>query len=80
MPLSADTTKPDDGRQALAARVAELAQANGMKVSKTADLATLLQAIRVSDPIPIAAFGVIAEVLFAILSADRQPEHGESTP
>lgn len=80
MPLSADTPKPDDGRPALAARVAELAQAHGMKVSKTADLATLLEAIRVSDPIPIAAFGVIAEVLFAILNADRQPEHGESTP
>ena len=78
MSLPADTTKPDDGREAIAARIAELAQAHGTKVAKTADLATLLASLRISDPIPIAAFGVIAEVLFTILSAERPQQHGEA--
>ena len=80
MPLAADTTKPDDGRDAIAARVVALAAAHGIRLSHTADLATLLDSLGVTDPIPVAAFGVIAEVLFAILSADHPPQPEEAAP
>ena len=74
LPSPADTTNSDAGRQAVAVRIAELAQAHGMKLSNTADLASLLNAIQVSDPIPIAAFAVVADVLFAILNANQHPQ------
>lgn len=81
LPLPPDTTISDAGRQAVAARIAELAQAHGIKLSNTADLASLLSAIQVSDPIPIAAFAVVAEVLFAILNANQhQQERGATVP
>ena len=71
----------DAGRQAVAVRIAELAQAHGMKLSNAADLASLLNAIHVSDPIPIPAFAVVADVLFAILNANQHPqEHEEAAP
>lgn len=80
MPSTADAAKPDDGREAIAARIAELALAHGMKVAKTPDLPALLASLRVSDPIPIAALGVIAEVLFAILSAEPPQQTEEAAP
>src|SRR5579862_5172463 len=66
------------GRQAIAARIAELAQAHDMKLSNTADLASLLDAIQVNDPIPIEAFAVVAEVLFAVLNGNQQPHNREA--
>ena len=81
MPSPANTTISDDGRQAMAARIAELAQAHGMKLSSTTDLASLLSAIQVSDPIPIPVFAVIADILFAIINANQhQQELGETAP
>lgn len=79
MPSDATTTAAVP--QIVAARIAELAQKHGMKVSSSEDVATLLAAIKVGDPIPIAAFGVVADVLFAILNADLpQQERREARP
>jgi len=65
----------------MAARIAELAQKHGIKVSPSADVATLLAAIKVGDPIPIAAFAVVADVLFSILNANpAQQERREARP
>ena len=81
LPSPLDTTTSDASRKAVASRLAELAQAHGMNVSPSADLATLLKAIEVSDPIPIAAFGVVAEILFAILNANQhQQNQGDIAP
>ena len=49
-----------------------------MKLSNTADLASLLDAIQVNDPIPIEAFAVVAEVLFAVLNGNQQPHNREA--
>jgi type III secretion system FlhB-like substrate exporter len=73
------TISSDVARQAIASRIVELAQAHGMALNKNADLAALLTALQINDPIPIAAFAVVADVLFAILNtsqfhhADREP-------
>jgi len=81
LPLPAAMTISVAGRRAVAARIAELAQAHGMKLSNTDDLASLLGAIQVNDAIPIAAFAVVAEVLFAVLNANQhQQDHGGTVP
>ncbi len=81
LPLPSEPTTPDASRQAIAARIHELAQAHGMTLAKDADLANLLHAIHVSDPIPIAAFAVVADILFAILNANqRYPDEEETMP
>lgn len=72
MTPSSDTPLPSaDGRAEVAARIRELAHAHGMAVRQDVDLAALLAAIQVSDPIPIAAFAVVADVLFSILTANQ---------
>ena len=79
--MPSDATTSAAVSQVVAARIAELAQNHGMKVSSSADVATLLAAIKVGDPIPIAAFAVVADVLFAILNANQhQHEHGGTGP
>jgi hypothetical protein len=40
-----------------------------MTVNKNADLSALLAALQITDPIPVAAFAVVADVLFSVLSA-----------
>jgi type III secretion system FlhB-like substrate exporter len=81
LPSPTAKTNSDAGRRTVAARIAELAQAHGMKLANTDDLASLLGAIQVSDPIPIAAFAVVAEVLFAVLNANQhQQENGGTVP
>lgn len=79
MPLPSETPAPDAGRHAIAARIHELAQAHGKKLSQDTDLANLLGAIQVNDPIPIAAFAVVADVLFAILAADQHHQEEQET-
>jgi hypothetical protein len=52
-----------------------------MKFSKNADLNALLAALRITDQVPIAAFAVVAEVLFAVLEASPAPAgERERTP
>jgi len=69
----------EDSRRAVAARIRELAKAHGHPLSNDADLASLLSAIHVSDPIPVAAFAVVADVLFAILNANQRQHNNEET-
>lgn len=72
MALPSNTTAPSDpSRQAIAARLIELAEAHGIHPSKTADLPALLAALQSEEPIPIAALAVVADVLFSILSANQ---------
>jgi flagellar biosynthesis protein len=79
LPLPSESSTPDAGRQAIAARIHELAEAHGMKLSQDADLTHLLRAIHVNDPIPIAAFAVVADILFAILSANQRHSDEQET-
>lgn len=81
MPVSAETKETAPGRAAVANRILALAKAHGMNVKANADLHELLAALRISDPIPIPAFAVVAEVLFSILQANQHDQaDGESTP
>ena len=58
------------GRGAIAERILELARAHGITVREDADLAEMLSAMSVGDQIPVAAFAVVAEILFYILKAN----------
>ena len=50
-----------------------------MRIDRNADLTTMLAALQIDDPIPIAAFAVVADVLFAILSASQSPHAGQES-
>lgn len=76
-PLLSDLTSPDACRQAVADRIRELAAAHGQAIARDTDLARLLEAIKVSDPIPVPAFAVVADVLFTILTANQRQHHQE---
>jgi flagellar biosynthesis protein len=69
--LPSETAPSDAGRQAVAARILELAQAHGMNLRPSGDLRELLAGLQIGDPIPIPAFAVVAEILFAILQANQ---------
>ena len=73
MPLPSESSFADVGRQAVAARLVELAQSHGMGIRVSADLQALLAALKIGDPIPIPAFAVVAEILFVILQANQHP-------
>ena len=81
MPLQSETTPSDAGREAVARRILALAQAHGVTIPQNADLRHILLALQISDPIPIPAFVVVADILFSILQAN-QSHHadGESAP
>jgi type III secretion system FlhB-like substrate exporter len=79
LPLRSDPPPPDAGRQAVADRIRELAAAHGQILPKDADLAQLLDAIHANDSIPVTAFAVVADVLFAILNANQRQHHQEET-
>lgn len=73
LPLVTDTSTPNDaGRREVAARIIALAQAHGMNLQQATDLDQLLAALHINDSIPIPAFAVVAEVLFAVLSANQR--------
>ncbi len=81
LPPPSETPTSDAGRHAMVARITELAQAHGVTLAPGADLSDLLQAIRVSEPIPIEAFAVVAEILFAVLNThEPQQDSGEAVP
>lgn len=58
------------GRGLIAARILELAAAHGIAVREDADLAQMLSAVKVGEHIPVAAFTVVAQILFYILKAN----------
>lgn len=79
LPSSDPTLPTTSGQAAVAARIQELARAHGMNLRQDIDLAALLTAIHVGDPIPIGAFAVVADVLFSILNASQQHQTGPET-
>lgn len=58
------------GRGPIAERIIELARSHGIAVRENADLAQMLEAIGLGEHIPVAAFAVVAEILFYILQAN----------
>jgi flagellar biosynthesis protein len=65
------------GRGAIAERIIELAKLHGIPVRENADLAEILTRVTPGEQIPVAAFAVVAEILFYILKADgRLPSPG----
>lgn len=42
-----------------------------MTIPQNADLRHILLALQISDPIPIPAFAVVADILFSILQANQ---------
>ncbi len=67
------------GRGAIAERILELARAHGIAVRENADLAEMLAQVGPGEHIPVAAFAVVAEILFYILRADRQHQAPRET-
>jgi len=63
------------GRGELAERILELAKEHGITIRANADLAEMLEAVGVGERIPVAAFAVVAEILFYVLKANgRLPQ------
>jgi len=60
------------GRGPIAERIIALARAHGVAVRENADLAEMLDAISIGDRIPVAAFAVVAEILYYVLKANGQ--------
>ncbi|MGH7033606.1 MAG: hypothetical protein ACREFL_07745 [Stellaceae bacterium] len=79
MPLPSESPSSDAGRQAVAARLIELAEAHGIGLRAQDDLAALLAGLKLGEPIPIPAFAAIAEILFALLHANQHPSADEET-
>jgi flagellar biosynthesis protein len=69
------------GRGAIAERIIELAKMHGIPVRENADLAEILTRVAPGEQIPVAAFAVVAEILFYILKAEgRLPPRQEPQP
>lgn len=69
------------GRGPIAERIIELAREHGIAVRENADLAEMLEAVGIGEQIPIAAFAVVAEILFYVLQANgRLPPPQERRP
>jgi flagellar biosynthesis protein len=69
------------GKGTLARRIVDLARAHGIIIRENADLAEMLRALAVDDQIPVAAFSIVAEILFHLLQADgRVPAPRGSAP
>ena len=58
------------GRGPIAERIIELAKTHGIAVRENADLAEMLEAVGMGEHIPVAAFAVVAEILFYVLQAN----------
>jgi len=59
------------GRGAVAEQIVAVAQAQGIRVSKDADLAEVLVALEVGSDIPVEAFAAVAEILSYIYRANK---------
>lgn len=58
------------GRGPIAERILALAREHGITIRENADLAEMLEAVAPGEHIPVAAFAVVAEILFHILKAN----------
>ena len=68
------------GRGPIAERILELAREHGIAVRENADLAEMLEAVGIGEQIPVAAFAVVAEILFYVLQANgRLPPQEKRT-
>jgi flagellar biosynthesis protein len=69
------------GAGPIAERIVALARAHGIAVRENADLAAMLHAVGVGERIPVAAFAVVAEILFYVLKANGSlPTEKERRP
>ncbi len=59
------------GRGAIAEQIIAVARAHGVTVREDADLAQILQAVDIDQPIPIEAWAAVAEILSYIYRANR---------
>ena len=59
------------GRGAVAEQIVAVAQAQGIRVSKDADLAEVLIALEVGSDIPVETFAAVAEILSYIYRANK---------
>ncbi len=59
------------GRGAVAQRIIEVAQANGVEVHEDADLAQLLATLDLDSFIPVEAFAAVAEILSYVYKKNR---------
>lgn len=58
------------GKGFWAEQIMALAFANGVKVREDADLAQMLTALDIDSPIPVEAFGAVAEILAYVYKAN----------
>src|SRR4051812_48266136 len=58
------------GRGPIAEAILELAFASGIKVREDPDLAEMLHAVDIGEPIPLAAFAAVAEILARLYAAN----------
>ena len=66
------------GRGAVAEQIVAVAQAQGIRVNKDADLAEVLVALEVGSDIPLEAFAAVAEILSYVYRANQI--HGAARP
>jgi type III secretion system FlhB-like substrate exporter len=59
---------------AIVTRIRELARAHGTNIHDDAGLAELLNALKLDDQVPIAAFAVAADLLHHLLAADQRSQ------
>jgi flagellar biosynthesis protein len=59
------------GRGLVAERIRAIAEAHGVPVRANADLARLLAGVELGAPVPMAAFAALAEIIAALMRADR---------
>ena len=66
------------GEGAVARRIVGLAQAHDIAIRKNADLAEMLHTLAVDEEIPMAAFTIVAEILFHVMRWDARPASNPS--
>lgn len=63
------------GRGAIAAQILAIAEERGVDVQRDPDLASMLGALEIDSPIPLAAFAAVAEILARLYRANREVAH-----
>lgn len=61
------------GRGKIAEKILQLAQDNGVRIRRDADLTEMLAKIELDSPIPSEAFMAVAEILSYVYRANGQP-------
>ncbi len=68
------------GRGAIAAQIVAMAEQHGVPVRRDGELAQVLAALDVGQPIPTVAFAAVAEVLAYLYRLDKAMAEGGITP